>query len=147
MATNILTKIYDFLAKRQSSHAPLDARVRQVVDFMEKHEINFDGYGGLNIHRQVVREYGYLLRYVTESKLDTFSDFRAIRDHRAVILENIDSELAKPVLREAEVFGYSRQTTEGNLVRMRALVETISLYTALCETLDVDIYDPYAARM
>ena len=147
MSENILTKIYDFLARKTPSNAPLDTRVRQVVDFMNKNEINFNGYGGLNIHRQVVREYGYLLRYVTEGKLDTFEDFQGIRDHQAAIVENIDRELAKPMLRESEVFGYSRQTAEGNLLRMKALVETIALYTALCETLGIDIYAPRAAGL
>jgi len=137
----MLNKIYSFLRKGNAAGASQDKRVRKVAEFMDKNEINFAGYGGLNIHRQVVKEYGYLLRYITDGKLDTFQDFRAIRDSHVDIIKSIDQELAKPLLRESEVYGYSRQTAEGNLVRLKALISTITEYTDLCETLGIDLYD------
>ncbi|QXQ20684.1 hypothetical protein [Pseudomonas tolaasii] len=145
MAKKMLNKIYSFLRKGNASGAPQDKRVRKVAEFMDKNEMNFAGYGGLNIHRQVVREYGYLLRYITEGKLDTFQDFRAIRDSHVDIIKSIDQELAKPLLRESEVYGYSRQTAEGNLIRLKALIATITEYTNLCETLGINLYDPNSA--
>jgi len=136
----MLNKMYSFFRKIKATDTSQDERVKLVIEFMKKNEIDFAGYGGLNMHRQVVREYGYLLRYVTEGEIETFQDFQAIRDSNIGIIKSIDKELTKPLLRESEVYGYSRQTAEGNLARLKALISTITEYVDLCETLDIDPY-------
>ena len=108
--------------------------------FMADHEMTFNGYGGLNIHRLLVREFGFLLRYITEKEIDTLSDFRVIAQNSVMINENIKQELSKDVLRESEALGCSRQTAEGNLTRLRGIVKVITEYTALCDRLGVDLY-------
>lgn len=125
------------------SSSKVNVLPKEVKEFIAEHEILFNGYGGLNINRQVVSEYGYLVRMIGDGKLEALSDFRAVFDHGVFLRENIRKELSKKVLRESEVFGYSRQTTEGNMIRLQGLVETIIQYVALCDQYQVD---PDAAR-
>ncbi|WP_414894424.1 hypothetical protein [Pseudomonas sp. IT-232MI5] len=116
---------------------------KEIKEFIVKHDIKFDGFGGLNINRQVVREYGYLVRMLTEGRLDTLYDFREVFNCGELLLSSIRQELSRDVLRESEALGYSRQTTEGNMLRLQGLVETIIQYVALCDQYKVD---PEAAR-
>lgn len=108
---------------------------------MHENSMSFEGYGGLVVHGLVVHEFGYLLRYLTKGKQDRLDDFRAIRENRDLILSAIKSELSKEVLRESEVFGCSRETTEGNILNLQKIVISICEYVDLCERLDLDI-DP-----
>lgn len=108
--------------------------------FMAKHEMTFHGFGGLNIHSMLVREFGYLLRYITDKKIDSLSDFRVIANNSEMINLNIKRELSKDVLRESEALGVSRQTAEGNMTRLRGIVNVITQYTAMCDRLGADLY-------
>lgn len=116
---------------------------KEIKEFIINHEINFYGFGGLNINRQVVREYGYLVRMLTEGRLETLYDFREIFTHGELLRNSIKQELSRDVLRESEALGYSRQTTEGNMLRLQSLVETIIQYVTLCDQYKID---PDAAR-
>jgi|SRR5690554_1574352 len=114
---------------------------KQIKDFMRDHRMTFYGLGGLVVHNLVVSEFGYLLRYLTEGKLDTFRDIREIYRNKELILKAIDSELAKDLPRESEVFRYPREIADGNLINLRTIVEVLSDYLELCEQCDVDPYE------
>jgi len=70
-----------------------------------------EGFGGLIIHSLVVSEFSYLLRYVTDNKIERFNDFHLIYKNKDEILNVIETEIKKEVLNESEVFGYSREIT------------------------------------
>lgn len=135
----IIMRILENLRKKMALNK-LSPSAQKVQEFMEEIDMNFNGYGGLTMHRLAVSEFGYLLRYLTEGKIESFSDFRAIVEQKEFIAESIRKELSKDVLRESEVFGYSRETTEGNILRLQKIVNSIDDYTALCDRLGVDIY-------
>jgi hypothetical protein len=80
---------------------------------------------------------------LTEGRLDTLYDFREVFNCGELLLSSIRQELSRDVLRESEALGYSRQTTEGNMLRLQGLVETIVQYVTLCDRYKVD---PEAAR-
>jgi hypothetical protein len=131
----ILEKFRNLIAKKKV--CPNTAKVQE---FMAEIDMTFNGYGGLSMHRLAVSEFGYLIRYLTGGKIESFSDFRVIVENKEVIDESIKKELSKDVLRESEVFGYSRETTEGNILRLQKIVNSICEYTALCDRLGVNIY-------
>jgi len=114
--------------------------MKEIRKFMSTINMTFNGYGGLSVHGLVVSEFGYLIRYLTNKKIDSLSDFRIIAQHKALIDKSIQAELSKSVLRESEVFGYSREITEGNILRLQKIVNSICGYTKLCDTLGVDTY-------
>ena len=115
-------------------------KIAKVQNFMTGIDMDFKGYGGLNMHRLAVSDFGYLIRYMTDGKIDSFSDLRAISENKMAIEEAIEQELSRDVLRESEVFGYSREIAEGNILRLQKIVNSICEYTALCDKLGVNIY-------
>lgn len=131
----VIEKLKDMAIKKREC-----SKLAEVKGFMAEINMDFNGYGGLNIHRLVVSEFGYLLRYLTGGEIDSFSDFRVIAENKLAIEDNIKKELARDVLHESEVFGYSRDTTEGNILRLQKIVNSICEYTVLCDELGVDIY-------
>lgn len=108
---------------------------------MQDNGMTFEGFGGLVIHHLVVYEFGYLLRYLTDGKIERFDDFDLINKNKEFILSAIDEELSKEVLRESEVFGYSREITEGNIRNLQKIIITICSYVDLCRKLELDL-DP-----
>jgi hypothetical protein len=112
---------------------------RKRLDFMRRHEMSFNGFGGLVIHGLVASEFGYLLRYVTNGELEQVRDFEAIRAKKNQILSEIQTELMQPQLRESEVFRVSREVAAGNLENLRSIVECISDYVDLCRSLGLSL--------
>lgn len=131
----ILNKLMSIITKKKTN--PKTAKVQE---FMAKINMTFNGYGGLCMHSLVVSDFGYLIRYLTEGKIDSFSDFRAITENKELIEKSIKRELSKEILRESEAFGYSREISEGNILRLQKIVNSIYEYTTLCDELEVDIY-------
>lgn len=114
---------------------------KRVQDFMRAHGMTFHGFGGLVVNELVANEFGYLLRYLTDGKLDSFSDLRKICGNRELILDAIDVELAKELPRESEVFHYPREIAEGNLLNLRVIVETTCEYVDLCDRYRFGIHE------
>lgn len=108
---------------------------------MRDNGMTFEGFGGLVIHNLVVSEFGYLIRYLTKGKIERFDDFDLINENKELIFSAIDEELSKEVLRESEVFGYSREITEGNIKNLQKIIVTICSYVDLCRKLELDL-DP-----
>lgn len=119
---------HDFFANRRRS------------EFMNRHGMSFNGFGGLVICDLVASEFGYLLRYLTDGELDRIGEFENIRDKKDQILSAIKDELDKPVLRESEALGISREIAQSNMENLRCIVECICDYVDLCRSLDLEIY-------
>jgi hypothetical protein len=114
MLTSALIVIATIVASRSRSEHQLDANFG----------IKFDG---LSIKGDVVSEFSYLLRYVTNGALENFNDFQAIYEHREHILRAVERELSQELMRE-QAFGVSRETAETHLKKLAAIVTTISDY-------------------
>lgn len=108
---------------------------------MHEHNMRMEGFGGLIIHSLVVSEFSYLLRYVTDNKIERFNDFHLIYKNKDEILNVIETEIKKEVLNESEVFGYSREITEGNIKNLRKIIICICDYVDLCDSLNLEL-DP-----
>lgn len=108
--------------------------------FMNRHGMSFNGFGGLVICDLVASEFGYLLRYLTDGELDRIREFEKIREKKDQILAAIENELKKPVLRESEALGVSRETAVGNMKNLQCIIESICDYVDLCRSLDLEIY-------
>jgi hypothetical protein len=90
--------------------------------------INFNGFGGLVIDHLVVNEFNYLLRFITDGELESFSDFQKISKNQVAILNNIELELTKEKMKEEDAFNVSRATAEGNMKNLANIVSKISTY-------------------
>ncbi|MDO7927764.1 hypothetical protein Q6A51_13290 [Pseudomonas sp. KFB-139] len=130
---SLITKLFQKITDKKT-------KPTEIEKFMSDHAMTFHGYGGLNINRLVVHEFGYLIRYLTDKKLDSFRDFRAISKSALAINQEINAELSKEILRESEALGVSRETAVGNMQRLQGIINTIAQYTALCDRLNVDLY-------
>ncbi|KAB7687681.1 hypothetical protein GBN24_14310 [Plesiomonas shigelloides] len=106
---------------------------------MRDNGMTFEGFGGLVIHNLVVSEFGYLLRYLTKGKIERFDDFDLINENKELIFSAMHEELSKEVLRETEVFGYSREITEENINNLKEIIITICSYVDLCRKLELDL--------
>jgi hypothetical protein len=113
---------------------------RRRSEFMSRHGMSFNGFGGLVICDLVASEFGYLLRYLTDGELDRIGEFEKIREKKDQILSAIKDELEKPTLRESEALGVSRGTAISNMENLRCIIESICDYVDLCRSLDLEIY-------
>ncbi|KIP18467.1 hypothetical protein KY49_3598 [Burkholderia sp. MSHR3999] len=110
-----------------------------VEEFCNKWRFHlYDEYGFV-VDGLLVSEFGYLLRYVTSGKHDSFKNFEAIADDYAAIDGAIFKEMSKAVPKEAEVNFTSPDGARRNLENMRYIVKAITEYVALAKTLELPI--------
>jgi len=114
---------------------------RKRLIFMHENRMSMESFSGLIIHNLIVSEFSYLLRYLTDNRIERFNDFYLIHKNKNEILSAIEIELEKDVLKESEVFGYSREITEGNIKNLRAIIICICEYVDLCDSLNLEL-DP-----
>lgn len=117
-----------------------DRNKRKVVEeFCKKWRFHlYDEYGFV-VDGLLVSEFGYLLRYVTSEKYDSFKNFEAIADDFAAIDGAIFSEMSKAIPREAEVNFTSPDGARRNLENMRYIVRAITEYVDLAKKLELPI--------
>ncbi len=108
-------------------------------DFMKTHNMKFNGYGGLCIHSLVVSEFGYLLRYLTDGKVDSFDDFEKIVETTPLIHSSAKHELEKNVLKEEENLKISHELATRNIQKLLDIVECINKYVDLCKREEIPL--------
>lgn len=97
-----------------------------------------DGYG-LVVDGLLVSEFGYLLRYVTSGKHESFKNFESIADDFGAIDVAIVIEMAKATPREAEVNFTSPEGARRNLENMRYIISAINEYVTLAKELELPL--------
>lgn len=110
---------------------------RQLKAYREKHNIHFEGFGGLSVGGLIVSEFGYLLRYYSGGALDTFSDLTALNASKNSILTAIQNDWRNPKLREEVGLGVTRETAAGNVKNLTMIIEVLGSYADECERLKV----------
>ncbi|WP_228894789.1 hypothetical protein [Pseudoduganella aquatica] len=98
----------------------------QLARFDEMHRYEERGHGGLCINGNLVHEFTYLLRYISEGQFQSMEDHHAIHSNIVQLRAHFSHELAKPLMREEDVFGVGRATAEANLQNLRRICEVIS---------------------
>lgn len=101
---------------------------RKLRKVAEENGINFDGHMGLSINGKLVSEFEYLLRFYTDSELESFSDRSTIHAVKSQVIDAIDKDLASGKTREEEALVISRATAEANLRNLKAIVTALSNY-------------------
>lgn len=98
-----------------------------------ENSINFEGgyYKSLQIHGQLVSDFGYLLRYYSGGVLDTFDSFANVYSLKAEIINSIDQDIKSGNPREAEI-GLTLEVAIINLKNLRGIVHSISNYHEAC---------------
>lgn len=117
-----------------------DIQKRKTVEaFCQQWKFKLYGDYGFSVDGLIVSEFGYLLRYVTEDKHDSFKDFAAIADDYAAINGAIVIEMAKPIPREAEVNFTTPEGASRNLKNLHYIVEAITKYVELANNLGLPV--------
>ena len=75
---------------------------KKMARFAEERSFNLKGRSGLSVNGLSAREFGYLLRFITNGKHENFEDFQKIANDSREINAAIALEIAKPTLREEE---------------------------------------------
>jgi hypothetical protein len=108
---------------------------KQMKRFAEEHCFELNGCLGFTVNGLLVREFGYLLSYVTNNKHDSFVDFEEIANDFVAIDSAIVIETRKPVPREEEVHFTSHEGAIQNLKNLRYIVFCIKEYVDLAKEL------------
>ena len=125
----MLTWLKDWLKTRSQRKALEEFKARWQFEL-------HDGYLAIGANRAgVVSEYGPLLRYLTNGKLDSFENFEAIADNAAAIDAAITLDLSRPMPREVEALGVAQETARSTLERLRVIVRCLNEYVQLARSI------------
>lgn len=108
---------------------------KRMERFAEERRFKLNGAYGFSVNGLLVREFGYLLRYVTNGKHDSFENFEEIANDFVAIDGAIVNEIGKPTPREEEVNFTSHEGAVQNLKNLRYIVRCISEYVDLAKEL------------
>lgn len=108
---------------------------KRMEKFAEERRFKLNGPYGFSAHGLLVREFVYLLRYVTGEKYDSLNNFEVISDNFVEINGAIVQELVKPVLREEEVNFTDHEGALHNMRNLQYIVRAITDYVALAKEL------------
>ena len=75
---------------------------KKMERFAEGRRFNLKGRNGLSVNGLSAREFGYLLRFVTNGKHQCFENFQKIATDRQEIGAAINAEIGKSILRSDE---------------------------------------------
>ena len=90
-----------------------------------------DGFGGYNIDNLIIKEFGYLLAYITDRKFSDISDFGTIYNNQTVIMQAINNELKQSKLIEESMLNISHELAVRNLVKLKTIIEKICGYMSI----------------
>jgi hypothetical protein len=111
----------------------------RINKFLEQNRINFNGYGGgLSIDGLVVREFGYLLNYISGKTISNFYDLDKIYQNKDMLLANIDKECDKNVLKEEDHLNISHETAVYNQKNLKNIIIKICDFIDICKSLNLD---------
>lgn len=108
-------------------------------EFCDSWRFKIYGEYGFVVDGLLVSEFGYLLRYVTSGKHDSFTNFEAIANDYVAIDGAIVTEMAKPIPREAEVNFTTPEGARRNLENLRYIIKAIAEYVSLAAKLDLPL--------
>lgn len=116
-----------------------DRTTRKTIDeFSEQWRFHLNGDMGFSVAGNLVSDFGYLLRYLTKGRLDSFENFERIAANSKSIYSAIAGELARPIPQEAETLTTAKGA-RSNLNDLRFIVEAITAYVELAKSLELPL--------
>lgn len=112
--------------------------LKEIEEYFIKNEIDFY-FSYMTIKKNMISEYGYLLNYVSNGKVETFDDLDKVLENKEVILKNIDDELSKKVLREEANLNISNESAKTNMEDLKTIILTISNLKEYAKTLNLSL--------
>lgn len=112
--------------------------LNKIEEYFIKNEIDFY-FSYMTIKKNMISEYGYLLNYVSNGKVETFDDLDKVLENKEVILKNIDDELSKKVLREEANLNISNESAKTNMEDLKTIILTISNLKEYAKTLNLSL--------
>ena len=103
-------------------------RKSKVKKAAEANGINFNGKMGTTVHGLLIHEFGYLLRYYSNEKLDCFDDLQALYNIRNDVLDAIEKDISSKRTKEEESLGVSRETAIANLKNLKEIIISLCNY-------------------
>lgn len=90
--------------------------------------IEFNDGKAITVNGLLISEFGYLLRYYSNGKLDNFDNLQAIAELSDSLIAAIDTELMADETKEQRNLGVSRNTAIANLGNLRSIILTLTAY-------------------
>ena len=112
--------------------------LKEIKEYFIKNEIDFY-FSYMIIKKNVISEYGYLLNYVSNGKVETFDDLDKVLENKEIILKNIDDELSKAVLVEGAYYNISNESAKTNMEDLKTIILTISNLKEYAKTLNLSL--------
>lgn len=112
--------------------------LKEIKEYFIKNEIDFY-FSYMIIKKNVISEYGYLLNYVSNGKVETFDDLDKVLENKEIILKNIDDELSKAVLVEGAYYNISNESARTNMEDLKTIILTISNLKEYAKTLNLSL--------
>lgn len=112
--------------------------LKEIEEYFIKNEIDFY-FSYITIKKNMISEYGYLLNYVSNGKVETFDDLDKVLENKEVILKNIDDELSKKVLREEANLNISNESAKTNMEDLKTIILTILNLKEYAKTLNLSL--------
>lgn len=112
--------------------------LKEIEEYFIKNEIDFY-FSYMTIKKNIISEYGYLLNYVSNGKVETFDDLDKVLKNKEVILKNIDDELSKAVLVEGAYYNISNESARTNMEDLKTIILTILNLKEYAKTLNLSL--------
>lgn len=112
--------------------------LKEIEEYFIKNEIDFY-FSYITIKKNIISEYGYLLNYVSNGEVKTFDDLDKVLENKEIILENIDNELSKKVLREEANLNISNKSAKTNMEDLKTIILTILNLKKYAKTLNLSL--------
>ena len=112
--------------------------LKEIEEYFIKNEIDFY-FSYMTIKKNVISEYGYLLNYVSNGKVETFDDLDKVLENKEIILKNIDDELSKAVLVEGAYYNISNESARTNMEDLKTIILTILNLKEYAKTLNLSL--------
>ena len=112
--------------------------LKEIEEYFIKNEIDFY-FSYMTIKKNMISEYGYLLNYVSNGKVETFGDLDKVLENKEIILKNIDNELSKAVLVEGAYYNISNESARTNMEDLKTIILTILNLKEYAKTLNLSL--------
>ena len=114
------------------------SKIKEIEEYFIKNEIDFY-FSYITIKKNIISEYGYLLNYVSNGKVETFDDLDKVLENKEIILKNIDDELSKAVLVEGAYYNISNESAKTNMEDLKTIILTILNLKEYAKTLNLSL--------
>lgn len=121
------------LIKSIRKHFADKRKQKRMQAFCEEKCFKLDGNYGFSIGGLIVREFAYLLRFVSDGKHESFDDFVALREDIHQLKAGILKEYYMTTPTETERLGVDPATAKRNMQNLDMILSAIAAYATEAE--------------